>query len=138
MLPSIALYSIIHLCRFRKCIHGLIYLFIAFYVSFNFTIRVSFYRDWLKQKAIIYKLKQNAIVKSHSTFLISDEYNSLNAQKRTYRFFELSGFFKKLLGIPLGLLHLQQILFSNHILIDTYIFFIRKNGSLLPQATLLK
>jgi len=73
-------------------------LLIGTFVSLNVSTCLDFQKDWFKQRSIITNLRTNDTVRDHTTFLFSDEVPEMNAQGRSYRFYEYSAFMRKAFG----------------------------------------
>jgi len=73
-------------------------LLIGAFVSLNVSTCLDFQKDWFKQRSIIANLRMNDIVRNHTTFLFSDEAPEMNAQGRSYRFYEYSAFMREAFG----------------------------------------
>ena len=68
---------------------------IAIFIVTNISSYIAFQRDWYKQLSLIENFKLNEIIRSNTTFLMSDETLYLNANRREYRFYEYTGLMKK-------------------------------------------
>jgi len=76
-------------------------IFLSLLLLFTYTnvfTYFSYLKDWYKQVALMENIKTNNNIKSHHTFLVSDSTLYLNAQNRTYRFYEYAGLMEYVFG----------------------------------------
>lgn len=69
--------------------------FIALFSITNINSYIAYQKDWYKQVSIIENFKNNNVIKNNTTFVFDDHCFELNANKRTYRLYEYSGFMKE-------------------------------------------
>ena len=69
--------------------------FIAIFLLTDISIYFDYQKDWYKQLSLVENFKENEIIRNKSTFLMCDETLELNANHRTYRFYEYTGLMKK-------------------------------------------
>ena len=89
----------------RKFIYSM---FIALFLIQNIHYYIDFQRDWYKQLSLIENYRASTIIKNYTTFLFDDKTQSLNANHRTYRFYEFAGQFKIAFGDEKRFGHLLQ------------------------------
>lgn len=88
-------YSGLLISKFKQNILLMIYsLLISIFTITNIKTNLDYLKDWYKQLSIIENIKNNHTIKENRTFLVDDKTLDLNAQNRTYRFYEYSGIFK--------------------------------------------
>lgn len=71
---------------------------IACSISYNFQGSIDFHNDNMKQISLIENLRNDTIVQNHSTFFIVDNFKTVDAKSRNYRFYEYGGILKKAFG----------------------------------------
>ena len=69
--------------------------FIAIFLLTNILSYLDYQRDWYKQLSLVENFRKNEIIRNNSTFLMCDGTLDLNADHRTYRFYEYTGLMKK-------------------------------------------
>lgn len=76
----------------------LLLLLIVTSVHTNLFVQLEYHKDTFKEEAIMQKFRQSDILRNNTSFYIVDDAQELNAMKRTYRFYEYAGMFKKIYG----------------------------------------
>jgi hypothetical protein len=76
----------------------IISLILTLFTLENFSVYLSFQKDWLKQLSLIENFRTNEDVKNNTTFAIFDNTTELNSINRRYRFYEYAGQFKTAFG----------------------------------------
>ena len=68
------------------------------FLAFDINSYMLMQADWYKQEAIISQIKNNNVIKEHTTFLFHDDMSAMNAGGRRYRFYEYAAFMKQAFG----------------------------------------
>lgn len=91
--------------KIRNFVYALL---ISIFIVTNISIYIDFQKDWYKQASLIENFKNSAIIRSNTTFLFNDRTEELNANKRTYRFYEFTGQMKTSFGEETRFGHLKN------------------------------
>jgi hypothetical protein len=73
-------------------------LILALFIVMNNVMSLEYVRDWHKQLSVMYQFENSVIVRNHTSFLFFDHTLHLNANKRGYRSYELTGMMKYVFG----------------------------------------
>ena len=80
---------------YRKILMSLI---LATFLCANIVTYADYQRDWYKQTSLIENFKASEIMRNNNTFLFDDNTYDLNANNRSYRFYEYAGMMRKAFG----------------------------------------
>lgn len=108
---SLVLYSLIQLASYylkTKTAFVLIAILVGVFTNANLLSRLEYYRDYLKQRSLIQEFAKHPELKKYKNIKIIDHSFSQNANKRTYRFYEFTGIFKRSFGNESRLVYLSH------------------------------
>jgi len=71
---------------------------IIIFVNANITNYLAFQKDWYKQYSLSENIKTSEILKNNTSFLFIDNLRELNANGRTYRYYEYTGLMEYAFG----------------------------------------
>jgi hypothetical protein len=71
---------------------------VALFVVGNVVSYLDYQKDWYKEVSLIHNFKKNEEIRNHTTFLFDDKTANLNANGRTYRFYEYGGMLQYAFG----------------------------------------
>jgi hypothetical protein len=76
----------------------LLSLMLAMFLCANIVTYADYQRDWYKQTSLIENFKASEIMRNNNTFLFDDHTRELNANNRSYRFYEYTGMMRAAFG----------------------------------------
>ncbi len=83
-------------------------LLISSFILTNIIYYANFQKDWYKQVSLMENFKASEIIKGNTTFLFDDRIEELNANHRTYRYYEYAGQMKLVFGEETRFGHRKQ------------------------------
>lgn len=71
---------------------------IILFTATNVMSYVDYQKDWYKQVSLIDNFQDNEVIRDHTTFLFQDQSSDLNANNRSYEFYEYAGLMRYAFG----------------------------------------
>jgi hypothetical protein len=71
---------------------------LGLFVQFNHSAYLSYLRDWFKQYSVLENIREMPEVKRNFAFQVEDRAGGFDASRRTYRFYEYTGWLKLAFG----------------------------------------